>query len=106
MGGKPRKTTTSPDNEPEAAETPQLHERWSAQRKTELLPRLLRREALYAVSRESQVPADELQVLKRMFLEQGTRGLRIRGAPEERELTLTQRLDQLVRQAGWRKARA
>ena len=34
-----------------------LPERWSVQRKTELVLRLLRGEALDAVSRESQVPA-------------------------------------------------
>jgi hypothetical protein len=36
-----------------------LPERWSAQRKTELVLRLLRGEALDAVSRESQVPAQD-----------------------------------------------
>ena len=56
--------------------------------KRELVLRLLRGEALDAVSRESQVPAHELESWKRVFLEQGTRGLRIRGEPEERELTL------------------
>jgi hypothetical protein len=50
--------------------------------------RLLRGEALDAVSRESQVPAHELERQKRVFLEQGARGLRIRGEPEERQLTL------------------
>src|SRR5215510_4123986 len=54
----------------------------------ELVLRLLRGEALDAVSRESQVPAHELESCKRVFLEQGTRGLRIRGEPEERELAL------------------
>jgi hypothetical protein len=43
-----------------------------------LVLRLVRREA----------PAHELESWKRVFLEQGTRGLRIRGEPEERELTL------------------
>ena len=33
------------------------------------------------------MPAHELESWKRVFLEQGTRGLRIRGEPEERELT-------------------
>ena len=87
MGTKPRKTTGS-GGEPPAAETPELPERWSAQRKTELVVRLLRGEALDAVSRESQVPAHELESWKRIFLEHGTRGLRVRGEPEERELTL------------------
>jgi hypothetical protein len=62
----------SPPNEVE------LPERWSVQRKSELVLRLLRGEALDAVSRESQVPAHELESWKRIFLEQGTRGLKTR----------------------------
>jgi transposase len=65
-----------------------LPERWSAQRKTELVLRLLRGEPLDAVSRESQVPAHELESWKRVFLETGARGLKSRSDPEERELTL------------------
>jgi transposase len=65
-----------------------LPERWSVQRKTELVLRLLRGEAVDAVSRESQVPAHELESWKRVFLETGTRGLRTLADPEERELTL------------------
>jgi transposase len=38
----------------------ELPERWSVQRKTELVLRLLRGEGLDGVSRESQVPAHEL----------------------------------------------
>jgi transposase len=86
MGAKKRKPTSG--SEPPAVEVADLPERWSASRKTELVLRLLRGEALDAVSRESQVPAHELESWKRVFLEQGTRGLRIRGEPEERELTL------------------
>src|SRR6266403_3282224 len=86
MGTNKRKPT--PGSEPPTADAPELPERWSAARKTELVLRLLRGEALDAVSRESQVPAHELEGWKRVFLEQGTRGLRIRGEPEERELTL------------------
>src|SRR5262245_25019569 len=82
-----RRKATAPDSEPPAA-SPELPERWSAARKTELVLQLLRGEALDAVSRESQVPAHELEIWKRIFLEQGTRGLRIQGEPEERELTL------------------
>jgi leucyl aminopeptidase (aminopeptidase T) len=41
-----------------------------------------------AVSRESQVPAHELESWKRVFLEQGARGLKTRSDPEERDLTL------------------
>jgi transposase len=65
-----------------------LPERWSVQRKSELVLRLLRGDALDAVSRESQVPAHELESWKRIFLEQGTRGLKTRSDPKERELTL------------------
>src|SRR5260370_15618928 len=86
MTGPKRKPT--PGSEPPAAEVPELPERWSAARKTDLVLRLLRGEALDAVSRESQVPAHELESWKRVFLEQGSRGLRIRGEPEERELIL------------------
>src|SRR5260370_17071382 len=86
MTGPKRKPT--PGSESPAAEVPELPERWSAARKTELVLRLLRGEALDAVSRESQVPAHELESWKRVFLDQGTRGLRIRGEPEERQLTL------------------
>jgi hypothetical protein len=54
----------------------------------ELVLRLLRGEALDAVSRESQVPAHELESWKRVFLEAGSRGLKTRADPEERDLTL------------------
>jgi hypothetical protein len=65
-----------------------LPERWSTQRKTELILRLLRGEPVDAVSRQSQVPAHELESWKRVFLETGARGLRSRTEPEERELKL------------------
>jgi hypothetical protein len=89
MGGKATKETTT--GEPEAGSSPiadELPERWSAQRKMELVLRLLRGEALGAVSRESQVPAHELESWKRVFLEAGGRGLKTRADPEERDLTL------------------
>lgn len=90
MGAKGRKPRpVGPQAETAHAEGPsELPERWSAQRKTELVRRLLRGEALDAVSRESQVPAHELESWKRVFLETGARGLKSRGEPEERELTL------------------
>jgi hypothetical protein len=50
-------------------------ERWSTPRKTELVLRLLRGEALDAVSRESQVPAHELEAWQRAFLEAGSHTL-------------------------------
>jgi transposase len=87
MRDKRRKSTT-PGSEPPAAEAMELPERWSVQRKAELVLRLLRGEPLDAVSRESQVPANELEAWRRLFLDQGTRGLKSRSDPEERELTL------------------
>jgi len=87
MGTKPRKPAPPPEPSSPPNET-ELPERWSVQRKGELVLRLLRGEALDAVSRESQVPAHELESWKRIFLEQGTRGLKTRSDPEERELTL------------------
>jgi hypothetical protein len=65
MKGLKRKPT--PGSEPPAADAPELPERWSAPRKTELVLRLLRGEALDAVSRESQVPAHELETWKRVL---------------------------------------
>jgi transposase len=62
--------------------------RWSGRRKIELVLRLLRGEALDAGSRETQVPGHELESWKRVFLETGTRGMKSRAEPEERELTL------------------
>lgn len=88
MSSKPRKPTTPARSEPPPTEPAELPERWSVQRKAELVLRLLRGEPLDAVSRESQVPAHELESWKRVFLEQGTRGLKSRSDPEERELTL------------------
>src|SRR5947209_18781554 len=77
MGTKPRKPVTPPELSSTPNE-PELPERWSVQRKSELVLRLLRGDALDAVSRESQVPAHELESWKRIFLEQGTRGLKTR----------------------------
>src|SRR5215467_5796122 len=87
MGRKPRKpaTPSEPSSPPNEVELP---ERWRVPRKAELVLRLLRGEALEAVSRESQVPAPELESWKRIFFEQGPRGLKTRSDPEERELTL------------------
>ena len=88
MGKKTRKPATVPVEEPGPNEGTELPERWSVQRKTELVLRLLRGEALDAVSRDSQVPAHELEGWKRVFLETGTRGLKTRAEPEARDLTL------------------
>jgi transposase-like protein len=70
-----------------AAEIP---ERWSAQRKAELVLRLLRGETLDAVARKSQVPAHELEQWRRVFLDGGIQGLKKRVDPDERELKRVQ----------------
>src|SRR5215510_9745568 len=88
MTRKPSKGKPRGEDTPAPGVSGDLPERWSAQRKTELVLRLLRGEPLDAVSRESQVPAHELESWKRGFLEAGGRGLRSRSDPEERELTL------------------
>jgi transposase len=88
MSLKKRKAARPPEAQPDAPVDSELPERWSAQRKIELVLRLLRGEALDAVSRESQVPGHELESWKRVFLETGTRGLKSRAEPEERDLTL------------------
>jgi transposase len=88
VGEKGRQPAPGPVEEPEVSEGTELPERWSVQRKTELVLRLLRGETLDAVSRDSQVPAHELEGWKRVFLETGTRGLKTRAEPEARDLTL------------------
>jgi hypothetical protein len=65
-------------------------ERWSVQRKTEVVLRLLRGEDLLEVSREIQVPPPELEAWRRVFLESGRQGLKSRRRdPTERELDRT-----------------
>jgi hypothetical protein len=88
MKAKPPKGKLEGTDPTHGAAADDLPERWSVPRKTELVMRLLRGEALDAVSRESQVPAHELERWQRIFLEQGKRGLRTKAEPEERELIL------------------
>src|SRR5437899_3265264 len=91
MNGKPQKGKPAGSEPTSGTGSDELPERWSVQRKTELVMRLLRGEALDDVSRESQVPAHELERWQRIFLEQGKRGLRTKAEPEERELILAPR---------------
>jgi len=82
-GRKPRK----PAPPPESSSTPsgtELPERCSVQRMSKLVLRLLRGAALDAVSRETQVPAHELESSMRIFVEPPTQGLKTRKDPEER----------------------
>jgi len=83
------KRPTSSDDSATNSEPKDLPERWSAPRKTELVLRLLRGESLDGVSRDSQVPAHELESWKRAFLDAGMRGLKRHIEPEDRELLRT-----------------
>ena len=84
MAKKPERMSTPTTN----PTPPELPERWSVQRKQDVVLRLLRGESLDQVSRETQVPAHELETWQRRFLQGGQRGLRTKADPEERELTL------------------
>ncbi len=68
----------------------EVPERWSAKAKTEVVLRLLRGEAIDTVSRETQVPAHELETWRRLFLEGGQQQLKRRGDPEERAVKQAQ----------------
>ena len=59
MAKKPTRAKPGADESPSPNRPEEWPERWSAQRKMELVLRLLRGEPLDAVSRESQVPAHE-----------------------------------------------
>ncbi len=63
-----------PDRSSTPAPAPELPERWSVQRKQAIILRLLRGEPLDQVSRETQVPAHELESWQRRFLDGGQRG--------------------------------
>ena len=60
MKSKAHKGKSGGSDPAAGAPTEELPERWSVQRKTELVLRLVRGESLEAVSRENQVPAHEL----------------------------------------------
>ena len=69
MEKKTRKPTTAPAEELVAGRGVELPERWSVQRETELVLRLLRGEPLNAVSRDSQISAHELESWKPLGLQ-------------------------------------
>lgn len=89
METKSKKPTSFLGDRTTNSESTELPERWSAPRKVELVLRLLRGESLDSVSRDSQVPAHELERWKRAFLDAGTRGLKRHLEPEDRELLRT-----------------
>ena len=85
MASNPRESGAT-----EGRGVPEIPERWSAQRKVEVVLRLLRGEDLGEVSREVQVSPPELEEWRRVFLETGQQGLKRRGRdPGERELIRT-----------------
>ena len=61
MKRKAHKAKSGGSNLASGAPTEELPERWSVQRKTELVLRLVHGESLDAVLRENQVPAHELE---------------------------------------------
>ena len=68
----------------------EVPERWSVQRKTEVVLRLLRGEELGEVSREIKVSPPVLEEWRRVFLERGQQGLKARSRdPAEQELIRT-----------------
>lgn len=58
--------------------------------KADVVLRLLRGEAIDAVSRDTPVPAHELEDWRRLFLESATHGFKRRVDPEDRELKRVQ----------------
>jgi transposase len=79
----------------------ELPERWSMERKTEVVLRLLRGEDLGELSREIRVPAHVIEEWRRVFIESGSTGLKRRGGyPLERELVRTRaKLDEMSHDA-------
>jgi transposase len=75
--------------------------RWSAERKAEVVMRLLRGETLDAVSRDTGVPASTLSQWRDAFIETGRAGLKSRTtdpvaeAAEERERALLAKIGEL-----------
>jgi transposase-like protein len=64
-----------------------LPERWSAQRKTEIVLRLIHGEAAGEISREIGIAAPVLEEWQRLFIECGRNGLKSRSEPDgDREL--------------------
>ncbi|MFH1763024.1 MAG: helix-turn-helix domain-containing protein, partial [Gemmatimonadota bacterium] len=68
----------------------EVPERWSVQRKTEVVLRLLRGEDLGELSREIKVSPPVLEEWRRVFLVRGQQGLKARSRdPAEQELIRT-----------------
>ncbi len=67
--------------EQDSAKSRGLPKRWSAQRKAEVVLRLLRGEDIGEVSREIRVAPPELERWRREFLEGGQQGLKKKNRP-------------------------
>ncbi len=91
MGKRFRKSSvgvTEAAGEVTSTEAAELPERWSSNKKAEVVLRLLRGEDVGSLSRELGLPAHVLEDWRRVFVEAGKTGLRSRGEPDaERELT-------------------
>src|SRR5512144_509814 len=88
-GGEDRSVRSgAPDGRPEGGR----EVRWSARRKQEVVPRLLRGESLDALARETGQPAGAISRWREDFLEAGQEGLKSRPRPvEQRQLADAQR---------------
>jgi transposase-like protein len=76
----------------EASPVGRRETRWSAQRKEEVVLRLLRGESLDLLARETGQPAGRISAWREDFLAAGREGLKARPRPaEERELAEAQR---------------
>lgn len=70
--------------------------RWSARRKSEIVVRLLRREDIGELSRETRVPAPELERWRRKFLEGACEGLKTKNAPDGELMRTRAKLGELT----------
>lgn len=71
--------------------------RWSANRKVDVVMRLLRGESLDAVSRETGLPAAELSRWRDAFIETGKEGLKSRSQDPATEATERERKELLAK---------
>ena len=75
------RSTEEQDSEKSRGRPEGLPKRWSAQRKAEVVIRLLRGEDVGEVSREIRVAPPELERWRREFLEGGQQGLKKKSRP-------------------------
>jgi hypothetical protein len=85
---KEPKRKPTPGSEPAARDDPELPDRGSASRKTELVLRLCAARARHHLAQEPGAGRRVGELEACVLLEQGTQGQRVCGEPEERGLTL------------------